>query len=158
MGKNNTRNKNGGQYQSVNWNRPSSRTWDILNLLNIGSWGNWLRSLFHSVTITGLLTLGVILLMKFLLSYFSRQMSFSQMYVQNKVPEAYHEAQLTVETNLTTLEEYDWDAPCCSNEAKNPLAISLFGGTKHLRMVLCSSKGHTAQHLTTSLTKQTPMQ
>lgn len=59
--------------------------------------------------------MGIIHMVKFLLFCISRQMSFSQVYVRNKVVfpvcnckiKAYPEAQLTMETELTTSEEHN---------------------------------------------------
>lgn len=60
-------------------------TWGIFELLNIGNWGSWLRSAFQSIAITGHLILSLIFLIKFLLFGISKQMPYSQMYVQNKI-------------------------------------------------------------------------
>lgn len=84
-------------------------SWDIFDLLNVDSWGNRLRSLFQLVAVIQLLALGIVHIIKFLLSCTSGQMSFSQMCVQNKVltTRCKYRVKAYPETELTTLEEHN---------------------------------------------------
>ena len=102
-----------------------SQTWLSDLTTNINSWGNWLRSIFQSITVIEFLVSSL-----FLLFCNSIHISSTKIYVQNKLlflSKSFLETWLTMKTKSSTTDEHNWDSftnPLTQMKQRHSLLLS----------------------------------